>query len=77
MTSTKQWSGIENFEIDDENLVQVGFRHSHLGHREYVVLGYVKGQWFNEHYDSSSDDNKRLAYSLYYEKQQEITAVNN
>ena len=72
---SRNWSGIEDFKLDDNNFVQVGYKNSHLGFREYVVIGMVNGAPFNEHYGSDNDDNKRLAYDLYWEKQEEILAV--
>jgi hypothetical protein len=64
---TAKWAGIESAELDSDNWVQVGFRNAVSGTREYLVLGAVCGVRFEESYHSDSDDNKRLAYSLYWE----------
>jgi hypothetical protein len=62
------WVGIESEAIDSSNWVQVAYRNSPKGHREYLVLGESCGVRYEESYHSDSDDNKRLAYALFYEK---------
>lgn len=60
------WSGIEAEEYGDD-WIQVAFKFEH-GIRVYWVSGSIKGESFNEHYYSDSDDNKRLAYDYYWQK---------
>jgi len=67
VVDTAKWAGIESAELDSDNWVQVGFRNAVNGTREYLVLGALCGVRFEESYHSDSDDNKRLAYSLYWE----------
>jgi hypothetical protein len=67
ITATDKWTGIESEELDSSNWVQVGYRNAVNGTREYLVLGEVCGVRFEESYHSDTDDNKRLAYSLYWE----------
>lgn len=62
-----KWAGIESESLDSNNWVQVAYRNADKGHREYLVVGEVCGVRFEESYHSESDDNKRLAYSLYWE----------
>jgi hypothetical protein len=64
---TVKWAGIESEELDSNNWVQVAYRNAGNGTRQYLVLGAVCGERFEESYHSDSDDNKRLAYSLYWE----------
>lgn len=63
----RTWSGIESEELGD-NWIQVAFRHDQNNTRVYRVFGKLDGETFDEHYDSEYDDNKRLAYSLYWDK---------
>lgn len=67
-----KWAGIESEELDSANWIQMGYRNSPLGHREYLVFGEIEGSKFEESYHSDSDDNKRLAYSYYYEQLEKI-----
>jgi len=66
-TATK-WAGIESEELDSSTWVQVAYRHSNQGVREYRVFGKIHGQSFAESYHSNCDDNKRLAYSYYWDQ---------
>lgn len=66
------WSAIESEELDSKNWVQVAFRFIDWNNREYRVFGEVHGEPFSEHYYSDTDDNKRLAYDLYWEQLDKI-----
>jgi hypothetical protein len=66
-TATK-WAGIESEALDSNTWIQMGYRHSASGTREYRVFGEIHGKSFSESYHSDSDDNKRLAYDYYWEQ---------
>jgi hypothetical protein len=68
INGTANWSGIESEALDSSNWVQVAYRNSPQGYREYLVFGEYCGERFEESFHSDADDNKRLAYSLFYEK---------
>lgn len=65
------WAGIEGSELDKDNFVKVDFRWVVTGekpYREYFVGGKIRGEQFSENFGSPEEDNKRLAYDLYWEK---------
>lgn len=68
INNTTKWSGIESEVWDSSNWVQMGYRNNPNGYREYVVFGEYAGERFEESYHSDADDNKRLAYSYFYEQ---------
>lgn len=74
MGNAKNWSGIESVSLID-NFVEMGFKFNAKGFREYLVSWSVDQDSGQEIYDSESDDNKRLAYSLFYEKQEAMLAL--
>jgi hypothetical protein len=74
MGNAKNWSGIESVSLID-NFVEMGFKFNANGFREYLVSWSVDQDSGQEIYDSESDDNKRLAYSLFYEKQEAMLAL--
>jgi hypothetical protein len=69
------WSAIESEELNAQNWIQVAFRNTGAGHREYRVFGEVYGEPFSEHYYSTEDDTKRLAYDFYWEQLAKIEKV--
>jgi hypothetical protein len=69
------WSGIESEELNAQNWIQVAFRFMEAGHREYRVFGELYGEPFSEHYYSTEDDTKRLAYDYYWEQLERIEKV--
>lgn len=75
INSIANWSGIESEALDSSNWVQVAYRNSPLGYREYLVLGEYCGEKFEESFHSDADDNKRLAYDLFYEKLGQLEAL--
>jgi hypothetical protein len=72
INGTTKWAGIESESLDSNNWVQMAYRNSPYGYREYLVIGEVGGVRYEESFHSDSDDNKRLAYALYYEKLEEL-----
>lgn len=68
INGTANWAGIESEALDSKNWIQMAYRNSPYGYREYVVFGEIGGSPFNESYHSDADDNKRLAYSYYYQQ---------
>lgn len=68
INSTANWSGIESEALDSSNWVQVAYRNNPNGYREYLVFGESAGEKFEESFHSDTDDNKRLAYSMFYEQ---------
>lgn len=70
------WSGIESLEFGEHHYIQMGFRFNANGYREYSVQWKLgEGDEHKEVFDSGNDDNKRLAYSLYWEKSDELLAI--
>ena len=69
------WSVIECEVVNDRNWIQVAYRNSVKGFREYWILGAANGQDYEESYHSDTDDNKRLAYSYYYDKMTQLESL--
>jgi hypothetical protein len=76
MTTTvvkSNWSGLESVEFGEYQYIQLAFRFTSNGFREYwVQWGFSEEDQHSEMYYSEDDDNKRLAYSLYWEKLEEL-----
>ncbi len=69
------WSGIEALEFGEYHYIQMAFRFTSNGFREYwVQWGFGEDDQHSEIYSSEDDDNKRLAYDLYWEKSEELVA---
>jgi hypothetical protein len=70
---SSNWSGLENLEFGEYQYIQLAFRFTSNGFREYwVQWGFGEDEQHAEMYTSEYDDNKRLAYSLYWEKAEEL-----
>lgn len=72
IVDTAKWAVIESEALDSNNWVQVAYRNTANGYREYLVLGEACGVRYEESYHSDSDDNKRLAYDHYRERLAEL-----
>ncbi len=72
INGTANWSGIESEALDSSNWVQMAYRNSPHGYREYLVFGEFCGVRYEESYHSDTDDNKRLAYSFFYDQLEKL-----
>lgn len=66
----QKWAGIEEYEVNADNWVQMGFRfeNDEIGNpfRVYLVFGKIHAESFEEEF--YFDDTKALAYEFYEEK---------
>jgi hypothetical protein len=75
-----KWSGIEEYELDPTNWVQLGFRFVHdgdnmSGQREYRIIAMVNGESFSNYWDTKDGwSNKNDAYTEYYKTQEKLLA---